>query len=146
MKKESQNKMNLGKHHWWWLGDGSVGLMLEPQGPIGSSLTSHIKKKKKIKLHSAGVGWGWGIKTGSSLVVRERDGDNLWDAEAALSLPFTFKKPKKSLLNQKAPVGYTTPLEVYLVSQVRHKTLHCFPSVIGYIECFCLNRAMTSAT
>lgn len=41
----------------------------------------------------------------------------LWDAEAALSLPFTFKKPKKSLLNQKAPVGYTTPLEVYLVSQ-----------------------------
>lgn len=59
-----------------------MGLMLEPQGPMGSSLTSHIKKKKKIKSrHGCRVlGWGgvgWGGKTGGSLVVRERDGDNL---------------------------------------------------------------------
>lgn len=59
-----------------------MGLMLEPQGPMGSSLTSHIKKKKKSNLGMAaecwgGVGWGGGGKTGGSLVVRERDGDNL---------------------------------------------------------------------
>lgn len=42
-----------------------MGLMLEPQGPMGSSLTSHIKKKIKIKsrhgcrvLGWGGVGWG----------------------------------------------------------------------------------------
>lgn len=44
-------------------------------------------------------------------------GQSACEMQKLLSLPFTFKKPKKSLLNQKAPVGYTTPLEVYLVSQ-----------------------------
>lgn len=111
--------MNLRKHHWWWLGDGSVGLMLEPQGPMGSSLTSHIKKKKKkIKSRHGCRVLGWGGKDRRIPGSQGKGwGQSACEMQKLLCpCPSHLRSPRSHSWTRRHPLA-TPHLEVYLVSQ-----------------------------